>query len=80
MPRSRLRRRPRAELSLLLLLAATRLSAAVPAGFQDTLVASNIVQPTTIAFAPDGRMFLAEKASGKIKIVKNGVITNQILK
>jgi glucose/arabinose dehydrogenase/PKD repeat protein len=42
-------------------------SAAIPAGFQETTVWSGLVNPTTIRFASDGRVFVAEK-SGVIKI------------
>jgi Glucose / Sorbosone dehydrogenase len=36
-----------------------------PAGFQDTVVFSGHVEPTTVQFAPDGKVFVAEK-SGKV--------------
>ena len=39
----------------------------VPPGFQDSVVFSGLTQPTNIAFAPDGRVFVAEK-SGLIKV------------
>ncbi|SMD19185.1 PQQ-dependent sugar dehydrogenase [Kibdelosporangium aridum] len=42
-------------------------SAAVPAGFTDTAVISGLSAPTQAAFAPDGRVFIAEK-SGIIKV------------
>lgn len=37
------------------------------AGFQESVVFSGLVQPTVIEFAPDGRVFVAEK-SGIIKV------------
>jgi glucose/arabinose dehydrogenase/PKD repeat protein len=40
--------------------------AAVPSGFQDQIVFSGLTFPTAISFAPDGRVFVAEK-SGLIK-------------
>ncbi|MCE9540360.1 MAG: PQQ-dependent sugar dehydrogenase, partial [Bacteroidetes bacterium] len=43
-----------------------------PAGFSQVKVAS-IIYPTSMAFAPDGRIFCTEKA-GKVKIIKNGVL------
>src|SRR5688500_14725544 len=43
------------------------LLATVPAGFAESLVASGLVSPTAMAFAPDGRLFIAEK-SGTIRI------------
>ncbi|HKA85290.1 MAG TPA: PQQ-dependent sugar dehydrogenase [Acidimicrobiales bacterium] len=49
--------------------ASTRASAAgvPPAGFSDTVAISGLVQPTAVAFAGDGRVFVAEK-SGLIKV------------
>src|SRR5262249_58348217 len=49
------------------------LRAAVPAGFQDTTIASGLSQPAGLAFAPDGRLFVAEK-TGALRIVKNGAL------
>ncbi len=40
---------------------------AVPQGFSDRVVLSGLQQPTSLAFAPDGRVFVAEK-SGLIKV------------
>jgi glucose/arabinose dehydrogenase len=40
---------------------------ALPTGFQDTIVFAGLEQPTALRFAPDGRVFVAEKA-GKIKV------------
>ncbi len=37
-------------------------AASVPAGFTDSVVFSGLVLPTAIAFAPDGRAFVAEKS------------------
>src|SRR4051794_36638926 len=50
---------------LLLGLAATGASAALPAGFTDSSVITGRINPTTVQFAPDGHVFVAEK-SGKI--------------
>ena len=38
-----------------------------PAGFSDTVAISGLTQPTTVAFAGDGRVFVGEK-SGLIKV------------
>ncbi len=46
----------------------------VPPGFQDGVVASALSQPAVLAFAPDGRLFIGEKASGVIRIVENGTL------
>lgn len=42
-----------------------------PAGFSDVLVAGGLAQPVAMEFAPDGRLFITEKA-GNVRIVKNG--------
>src|SRR6185436_2703867 len=44
--------------------------ATLPAGFQDTPVIAGLVNPTRMAFASDGRVFVAEK-SGLIKVFDN---------
>jgi glucose/arabinose dehydrogenase len=44
--------------------------AAVPVGFQESVVLSGLVNPTAIRFAADGRVFVAEK-SGNIKVFDN---------
>lgn len=41
----------------------------VPSGFKETQLVTDL-DPTDIAFAPDGRLFIVEK-SGKVKILKN---------
>ena len=46
----------------------------VPAGFQDTPVATGLDAPAVLVFAPDGRLFIGEQASGKIRVVKNGAL------
>lgn len=49
----------------------------LPSGFSNVTVAS-VYYPTGMAFAPDGRIFCTEK-SGKVKIVKNGVMVGTFL-
>jgi glucose/arabinose dehydrogenase/PKD repeat protein len=44
--------------------------AAVPAGFTDTVVFGGLVNPTVIQFAPDGRIFVAQK-DGRIFVYHN---------
>jgi glucose/arabinose dehydrogenase/PKD repeat protein len=53
-----------------LLLTSAAPAAALPPGFQDSVVFGGLTQPTDIAFAPDGRVFVAEK-SGLIKVFDN---------
>jgi glucose/arabinose dehydrogenase/regulation of enolase protein 1 (concanavalin A-like superfamily) len=42
-----------------------------PSGFSQVQVASGIRSPTVMAFAPDGRIFVAEQG-GKLHVIKNG--------
>src|SRR6476620_2465423 len=48
------------------------LTAVVP-GFSPTPLVGGLVQPTAMEFAPDGRLFISEKA-GTLRVVKNGVL------
>lgn len=48
----------------------------VPPGFRDTLVARGISQPTAMAFAPDGRIFVAQK-TGDLRVIKNGKLLSR---
>lgn len=45
----------------------------LPEGFTQIPVATNINNPTVMAFAPDGRIFVCEQA-GRVLIVKNNVL------
>ena len=49
---------------------ATIEAAVVPTGFEDRAVLGGLVHPTVIQFAPDGRIFVAEKR-GTIKVFDN---------
>lgn len=44
-----------------------------PAGFVSETVVSGLTGPTTIAFAPDGRMFIGQK-DGRVRVFQNGVL------
>lgn len=44
-----------------------------PDGFEVVPYATGLVEPVALAFAPDGRLFVTEKA-GKIRIVQDGVL------
>lgn len=48
-------------------------AATVPAGFTDTLVASNLTNATAMAIAPDGRIFVCLQG-GTLRVVKNGAL------
>lgn len=59
---------------LVALLVDVRLWAQVfPADFARVLVTNSVANPTAIAFAPDGRIFVAEQA-GKLRVIKNDVL------
>lgn len=49
------------------------LAATVPAGFEEVLVASGLRRPTTMTFAPDGRLFISEQ-DGTLRVVKNDAL------
>jgi glucose/arabinose dehydrogenase len=42
-------------------------------GFTDTTVVTGIANPTAMAFAPDGRLFVAQQ-TGQLRVVKNGAL------
>ena len=44
-----------------------------PTGFQQVLVANGISNPTVMAFAPDGRLFVAQQ-TGALRIIENGIL------
>lgn len=44
---------------------------ALPAGFHETTAVTGLSQPTALAFAPDGRLFINEQC-GRIRLVKGG--------
>jgi glucose/arabinose dehydrogenase len=44
----------------------------VPPGFQDTEIASGLAEPAALGFAPDGRLFFTEKATGRVRVIKDG--------
>jgi glucose/arabinose dehydrogenase len=48
-------------------------SAVVPTGFAEVRVATGLVEPTTMAMAPDGRIFIGEQA-GKIRVFQGGAL------
>jgi glucose/arabinose dehydrogenase len=59
-------------LVLLILSAQTGLNAAtLPSGFAETLVTGGLSNPTAMAFAPDGRIFVCQQG-GQLRVIKNG--------
>lgn len=54
-------------------LAASSPAATLPAGFTETQIAAWLAEPTTMTFAPDGRLFICEQV-GTVRVIKNGAI------
>ena len=48
-------------------------AATLPSGFTETQVASGLLNPTAMTFAPDGRLFVTQQG-GALRIVKNGAL------
>jgi Glucose/sorbosone dehydrogenases len=48
-------------------------AATVPTGFTDSTVAGGLTNPTAMALAPDGRIFVCEQG-GTLRVIKNGVL------
>jgi len=45
----------------------------LPSGFTQSQYAGNLLKPVTMAFAPDGRLFICEQ-EGTLRVVKNGTL------
>jgi len=58
---------------LLFALAAVTHAATLPPGFTETRVAGGLDAPTAMAFAPDGRIFVAQQG-GQLRVIKNGTL------
>jgi glucose/arabinose dehydrogenase len=58
-------------LPLLLIEKPAQGAATLPNGFIQSLVTARLSNPTAMAFAPDGRLFVAEQG-GKLRVIKNG--------
>jgi glucose/arabinose dehydrogenase len=48
-------------------------AATVPSGFTDAVVANGLSNPTAMALAPDGRIFVCQQ-SGALRVIKNGAL------
>ena len=60
--------------SLLAIAITTTASAAtVPSGFTDAVVAAGLNNPTAMALAPDGRIFVCQQG-GALRVIKNGAL------
>ncbi|HYB97831.1 MAG TPA: PQQ-dependent sugar dehydrogenase [Candidatus Limnocylindrales bacterium] len=63
--------------SLALAAAASQAGATIlPLGFVETAVVDDLVSPTAMALAPDGRLFVAEQ-DGRVRIVKNAALLDE---
>ena len=51
----------------------TACAATVPAGFTDSQVAAGLTNPTAMALAPDGRIFVCQQG-GALRVIKNGTL------
>jgi len=60
-------------LAVFVLAAPRPADASPPSDFDKTLVADGLDAPTAFRFAPDGRIFIAEK-NGAVRLIKNGVL------
>lgn len=58
---------------LVLIATTTANAATVPAGFTDAVVASGLNNPTAMALAPDGRIFVCQQG-GALRVIKNGAL------
>src|SRR5882672_9595330 len=56
---------------LLLLLRSPVVAATLPANFTESQIASGLTNPTAMAFAPDGRLFVCQQG-GQLRVIKNG--------
>ena len=61
--------------TLMLVFGSVRIAfaATVPPGFTDSLVTAGLSNPTAMALAPDGRIFVCEQG-GALRVIKNGVL------
>jgi glucose/arabinose dehydrogenase len=48
-------------------------AASLPTGFTESLLANGMSNPTAMAFAPDGRLFVCEQ-TGQLRVIKNGTL------
>ena len=48
-------------------------SATLPSGFAEATIATGMSSPTAMAFAPDGRLFVAEQ-TGALRVIKDGTL------
>ena len=62
-----------AVISWLALISSSALAATLPSNFTETQFASGFSNPTAMAFAPDGRLFVCQQG-GQLRVFKNGAL------
>lgn len=62
-----------AVISWLALISSSALAATLPTNFTETQFASGFSNPTAMAFAPDGRLFVCQQG-GQLRVFKNGAL------
>src|ERR1043165_7731342 len=60
-------------LTVLLLVITGVNGATVPTGFSDAIVVNGLSNPTAMALAPDGRIFVCQQG-GALRVIKNGAL------
>jgi len=60
-------------LAVIILSAVKTNAATLPTNFTETQIASGLTNPTAMAFAPDGRLFVCQQG-GQLRVVKNGAL------
>jgi len=65
-----------ASVSLFLAASFSARAATLPSGFAETRVATGISNPTAMAIAPDGRIFVSQQ-TGALRVIKNGALLTQ---
>ncbi|MDX6694270.1 MAG: hypothetical protein QOF02_1873 [Blastocatellia bacterium] len=58
---------------MLAIVCAAGRAATLPSGFAETLVTNGLAEPTAMAFAPDGRLFVCQQG-GQLRVIKNGAL------
>lgn len=64
--------------ALLSILASVAPAQGLPAGFQyEAVVNGGLQDACSMAFAPDGRLFVCERRTGRVRVIQNGVLQAQ---
>ncbi len=61
---------------LSVLLASNSYAFTLPTNFSDTPVITNLQDPDGFAFSPDGRLFISERITGKLRVAKYNTMTD----